>query len=376
MPRIHLWCPSVRASEGGIESYSGSLARALSDAVGESNLTLLVRNDTSAQVRSVLGQGVASASIGALPSSLRAVAFAGLVFLRAVRNRPDLIITTHLNFGPFAAAVRRKAKIPYWVALHGYESWKIQRRSQEGAVRAADLLLPVSAFTREQVMTRYEVPAERMHLLPDTFDPERFNIGPKPLHLLARCGLSENDRVILTVGRLSSAEAYKGHDRLIRALPRVRKKIADAKYLIVGAGDDRPRLEALAWEEKVANDVLFADRVEHDELPDYYRLCDLFAMPSTGEGFGIVFLEALAAGKPVLAGNADGARDALAGGELGVLVDPKDETALAESMVSLLAGTYPHPLVYEPEQLRARAIERFGPRRFKEAVATLLREKT
>jgi glycosyltransferase involved in cell wall biosynthesis len=233
----------------------------------------------------------------------------------------------------------------------------------------------VSEFTRDRVMTNYAVPPDRMHLLRDTFEPNRFGIGPKSAQLLSRYRLATDDPVILTVGRLSAAEAYKGHDRVIRALPRIRAKVPNTKYLIVGGGDDRPRLEAIAHEQNVANAVIFAGRVAHEELPDYYRLCDLYAMPSTGEGFGIVFLEALASGKPVLAGNRDGAVDALNGGELGVLVDPHDEALLAEAAMALLLRSHPHPLVNYPEQLRERVVELFGPEKFRQAVVRLLEEK-
>src|SRR5256885_7223394 len=174
MPLIHLWCPSVRASQGGIESYSYGLATALREIVGEGNLTVLIRNDPPANL-----PAVANATTAWLPRLLWPVGFASFVVLRALRERPDLIITTHLNFGPFALFVRRLLKIPYWVTLHGYESWQIQRPSQRRAVGVADLLLPVSGFTRERVMTSYAVPAERMPLLHDTFEPERFTIGAK-----------------------------------------------------------------------------------------------------------------------------------------------------------------------------------------------------
>jgi glycosyltransferase involved in cell wall biosynthesis len=373
--KIHLWCPSLRAEDGGIEAYSFGLARALIQVVGEKNITVLVRNHKGADVRAALGAGIRHAATGSLPRWTWTISFALVVIWRALLERPDLIITTHLNFAPFALLVNKLAKIPFWVSLHGYEAWNIQRPSQRRAVATADLLLSVSAFTRDRVMGNYGVPTERMHLLHDTFEPDRFMIGPKPQSLLTRHGLAENDRVILTVGRLSAAEGYKGHDRLIRALARIQVKVPMVKYVIVGGGDDQPRLERIAREQKVANAIIFAGRVGHDELPDYYRLCDLYAMPSTGEGFGIVFLEALAAGKPVLAGNCDGAVDALAGGELGVLIDPNDETALAETAAALLLRTHSHPLVNQPGQLRARAIERFGPDRFKEAVAALLRAK-
>jgi glycosyltransferase involved in cell wall biosynthesis len=375
MPKIHLWCPSVRASDGGIESYSFSIASALREIVGEDNLTVLARNISVADLRTILGTGVGTGSSAWLPRPLWSLGFAFLVVMRALRQRPDLIITTHLNFGPFAAFVRKLVKIPYWVVLHGYESWKIERPIQQRAVVAADLLLPVSAITRERVMENYGVPAERMHLVHDTFDPERFTIGPRPAHLLKRFGLSEDDKIILTVGRLSAAERYKGHDRLIRALPVIRARVPNTKYLIVGGGDDRSRLETMATEHDVADTVIFTGRVPNEELPDYYRLCDLYAMPSTGEGFGIVFLEALAAGKPALAGNRDGAVDALNGGELGVLVDPHDERAVAEAATAMLLRAHPHPLLNQPEKLRARVIERFGPERFKQALAQLLRDK-
>jgi glycosyltransferase involved in cell wall biosynthesis len=375
MPKIHLWCPSVRPSQGGIESYSFSLASALREAIDERDLAVFVRNDSAGELRETLRSGLTAATSAWLPKRLWTMGFAWMVVTRALREKPDLIITTHLNFGPFAALVRRLTRIPYWIVLHGYESWEIQRPSQERAVCEADLLLPVSEFTRKRVMENYGVPAERMHLVHDTFDPERFTIGPKPTHLLKRFELLGEGKIILTVGRLSAAERYKGHDRLIRALPVIRARVPNTKYLIVGGGDDRSRLEAIAAEHNVADAVIFAGRVPQEALPDYYRLCDLYAMPSTGEGFGIVFLEALAAGKPVLGGNRDGAVDALNGGELGVLVDPHDERAIAEEATAMLLQTHPHPLLNQPEQLRASVIERFGPERFKQALAQLLSDK-
>ena len=107
----------------------------------------------------------------------------------------------------------------------------------------------------------------------------------------------------MTVSRLASSERYKGHDRVIRSLPRVLLKHPETIYLIVGDGDDRPRLEALASEFGVRDKVRFAGLVAGEELPDYFRLADVFVMPSTGEGFGIVFLEAMACGIDVIGGN-------------------------------------------------------------------------
>jgi phosphatidylinositol alpha-1,6-mannosyltransferase len=138
------------------------------------------------------------------------------------------------------------------------------------------------------------------------------------------------------VSRLDSRERYKGHDRVIRTLPRVLQQHPDTIYLIVGDGDDRPRLESLAVECGVAKNVQFAGLVPPEELPHYFRLADVFVLPSTGEGFGIVFLEAMATGVRVIGGSQDGSRDALCDGALGTLVDPENIEELTSAILAAL----------------------------------------
>jgi glycosyltransferase involved in cell wall biosynthesis len=108
------------------------------------------------------------------------------------------------------------------------------------------------------------------------------------------------------------------------------------------------------------------------ELPDYYNLCSLFAMPSKREGFGIVYLEAMACGKPALAGDRDGSRDALLDGEIGVLVDPDDVGAFGQAAVEVLSGRHPNRLLYDPAALRSRVVERFGPESFRDRLREIL----
>jgi len=107
MPGIHLWCPSIRASEGGIESYSLSLARALIEIAGEQHITILVRNHAGADICQALGSGVRHGASGWLPRALWTFAFGVLVVWRALRERPDLIISTHLNAPASGARSRR-----------------------------------------------------------------------------------------------------------------------------------------------------------------------------------------------------------------------------------------------------------------------------
>ena len=115
--------------------------------------------------------------------------------------------------------------------------------------------------------------------------------------------------------------------------------------------------------------------IPDEELCDYYNLCDVFAMPSKGEGFGIVYLEALACGKPTIGGNQDGAIDALCNGELGVLVDPDNIEQIAQAIVDILQGKHPLPILYQPDLLRQKVIEIYGFDKFKERLALILSDQ-
>ena len=145
----------------------------------------------------------------------------------------------------------------------------------------------------------------------------------------------------------------------MQALPAVRAACGPVRYIIVGHGDDRARVEAIAHEWGVADAIVFAGFVPDEELADHYRLADVFAMPSTGEGFGIVFLEAMACGTPVLAGDVDGSVDAVDHGRLGRTVDPNDVSAIAEGLIALLQGDGPS-WWFDREALHRAVIGRFG----------------
>jgi len=142
--------------------------------------------------------------------------------------------------------------------------------------------------------------------------------------------------VIMTLGRLSADERYKGFDEVLEVMPRLISKLPDLVYLIAGDGSDRARLERKAAALGLQGHVVFSGHVPESEKADHYRLADAFVMPSRGEGFGFVFLEALACGIPVVGSKADGGRDALRDGMLGRLVDPEDSTELVEAIVQVV----------------------------------------
>lgn len=139
---------------------------------------------------------------------------------------------------------------------------------------------------------------------------------------------AHRDKIILSVGNLVSR---KGHDMVIRALPRLLDTIGKVRYLIAGDGPYRAELEDLASSLGVQGHVVFAGKVPDADLPDIYSLCDLFVLPSReqpescdAERFGMVFLEANASGKPVVAGKSGGVGDAVLDGETGLLVEPRN----------------------------------------------------
>jgi glycosyltransferase involved in cell wall biosynthesis len=255
---------------------------------------------------------------------------------------------------------------------HGVDAWKINDAARLKALQKADLVLAVSRYTRDRIIDEAGVNANRVKILHNTCDSDRFRIAPKHPRLLQKYGLRPQTPVILTVCRLDETEGYKGYDQIIKALPKIRRDTPDARYLIVGKGTDRPRIERLIDETGVRDAVILAGYVPDGELTEHYNLCDIFAMPSQGEGFGIVYLEALACGKPVLAGNRDGSRDALADGELGLLVDPENTDEIASQIVSVLRREHMSPILFNPRRLRQRAIELFGFEAFRNTVAEVL----
>jgi glycosyltransferase involved in cell wall biosynthesis len=369
---IHVWVPDIFEFKGGIQVYSAFLIEALQ------SLNLKVSYDVfSKQDTQKLGDFLDCSNTrfhfaGAYPLPLRTAVFASQILAAGISQRPKLVIATHLNFAPVAYLLKQLTGIPYWIVAHGVDAWNVQQPNLRRALHHADRILPVGSYTRNRLLAEQDLDPTRLSILPNTFDSDRWQITPKPQHLLKRYHFTDRQPIILTVARLDVVERYKGFDQILKALPRIREKIPDVHYLLVGKGDDRPRIERTIADLQLQDCVTLAGFIPDAELCDHYNLCDVFAMPSKGEGFGIVYLEALACGKPTLGGDRDGAIDALCQGELGVLVNPDDVEAIAQALTQMLQKTYPHPLLYQPEVLRERAIATFGFEKFEQTLVQLL----
>lgn len=258
-------------------------------------------------------------------------------FLRCLhwlmRERFDLVICGNINLMPAAWLWRATgSRPPIVLAMHGIDAWTPPRGALARRLAPrADRWISVSTITRDRFAAWSKADPQRVFILPNGIDLDRFRPGPKDPALVTRYGLAGR-RVVMSLARLVANERYKGIDQVLSVLPALVAEDPTIVYMIVGDGDDRARLAALARDSGVADHVIFAGYVSEAEKAAHYRLADLFAMPSRGEGFGIVFLEALACGVPVVAGATDGAREALLDGKLGLLVDPDDPAALAAAL--------------------------------------------
>jgi phosphatidylinositol alpha-1,6-mannosyltransferase len=235
--------------------------------------------------------------------------------------------------GWLAAISRRWFGLRSIIYVHGEEissrmAYDVDGGRRRRALAEADAIVAVSRFTREALETTMGVPREKIALISNGVDLQRFVPRPRRQDLMVRYGLVGR-RVLLTVGRLY---ARKGMDRVIESLPAVLRVLPDMRYLLVGDGTYRAELEQLAAACGVRDAVVFAGAVPDAELIDHYALADAFVMANREmpdgdtEGFGLVFLEANACGIPVIAGKAGGSVDAVTDLTNGLVVDG-DQTA-------------------------------------------------
>lgn len=369
---IHVWVPDYASAIGGIQTFSRFTLRALRDLFPDSRIVVLSKNDTS-YPDPVDDSTNSFTPLGWWPTRLRTAAFSAELLRSAALERPDFVFTTHVNFAPVAYWLRKLFGIPFVAVGHGVEVWKIPKASVRHALRNCPCLLAVSEFTRQRMADVLGLTTERISILPDTFDPDKFTPGAKPRFLLKRYGLTAEQPVILTIARLASAERYKGYDQVLYALRGVARQFPNVRYVLGGRGPDRPRIESLIQELGLQANVILAGYVAAHELREHYNLCDVFAMPSKGEGFGIVFLEALGCGRPVVAGNKDGSVDAVLHGRTGVLVDPDSSEEISDALIQILARKHPLEVLYHPEQLRQQVVDAFGYDRFVKILREVIR---
>ncbi len=263
--------------------------------------------------------------------------YAQALLRRLVVDRSfNLIICGHINLLPLAYLARQLTGAPVLLMIYGIDAWQpTASRPANHLARRVDHVVSISDHTRRRFLSWAGAQTGNVHLLPNAIHAERYGIGPKDPSLLRRYGF-DGRTLLLTLGRLDAAERYKGIDEMLEILPALAEEIPGLAYLVVGDGDDRLRLQQKAQALGVSDRVVFAGRIDEGEKADHYRLADAFVMPGRGEGFGFVFLEAMACGVPVVASTLDGSREAVRDGALGLLVDPDDRDALRNAITEAL----------------------------------------
>jgi phosphatidylinositol alpha-1,6-mannosyltransferase len=313
---------------GGIAQYNRDLLAALSQASSLDKVVVLPRNGVALT-------GSLPDKVWQFAASPGRIRYAANAIMTTRRDGPfDLVFCGHLFMAPLAALISKLTGAPVWLQIHGIEAWQRPGRVLRWAVEQAALVTAVSRHTRRLFLGWANYPSETVKVLPNTVE-ERFSPGPKSEELIERYNL-RGKKVLLTVSRLAVSERYKGHDRVIQAVSELSAQHPEIVYVIAGDGDDRPRLERLAKDLGVSDRVRFVGYVPDDDLPHLYRTADLFVMPSTGEGFGIVFLQALASGIPVIGGESDGSRDPLRDGREGQLVGADNPAQLSAAIKELI----------------------------------------
>jgi len=361
-----LFIASGLLNTGGIEKYNQNLLKSILES-GYS-VKVISRNDTKDKFNnaSLISYGHIKYDI------FKKIIFSLRIFWEAFCFHPDIIICGHINFSPLCYMISRFINIKYIVLTHGIDVWHVNNKLKIKGLKEARLIATVSNFTKNKIIKQIPEVKNKIKLLPNTIDGSIFYPEPKPTYLMKRHGLKENNKIILTVARLKRTEKYKGYYKILDILPNIAREISGIKYILIGSGDDLENIQKYVKKKNLEKIVILTGYIPDSELSDYYNLCDVFVMPSKKEGFGIVFLEALACGKPVIAGNKDGSVDAVLNGELGILVNPDDEDDIAKELIKVLKNDVSKKLI-NSEYLRTKVLEHYGIDRFIEKVKELIK---
>lgn len=258
------------------------------------------------------------------------------VLKKSSLGRFDLVICGHINLLPLAWLVSIKSHIPLALMVYGIDVWQPHKSILVRTfLRQVDAIWSISEFTRDKMAAWARVSFDRFHTLPNAIDLDHYGMAPKDATLVARYGLCGR-KVMMILARLVGYERFKGVDALLEIMPDLLMREPELVFLVAGDGNDRSRLEEKAKALGVSDRVVFVGYVSESEKAAHFRLVDAFVMPGRKEGFGFVYLEAMACGVPVVASCLDGSREAVRFGLLGQMVSPDDRTALMAAIIRAL----------------------------------------
>jgi glycosyltransferase involved in cell wall biosynthesis len=262
--------------------------------------------------------------------------------LRFAKKSPQLILAAHPNLAVPGALIKlrsanQKRAAALIVCSHGVEVWQPLSRLRRSSLKQADQVFAPSSDTARKLSDVQKVDSNKISVLHWGLDPDFVDLAAAS-EKASRPERMPNGPYILSVGRWAAAERYKGFDTLIRVMPKLIESFPDLQLVFIGEGDDRSFLEKIATEYRVAGRTHFVSGLSRPDLAAAYRHCEVFALPSGGEGFGLVFLEAMALGKPVIGGNHGGTPDIIEDSGTGFLVTHGNKEEL-EARLRVLLGS-------------------------------------
>jgi glycosyltransferase involved in cell wall biosynthesis len=368
VPNNHLFVfLEIFTLEGGVQSYVKDIFRVYQRLNQTCKAEVFLLRDSPACINIFASENLKfhyfkskSAKIGRLKL--------GLALLRyLLQKRPQQVFCGHIKLAGLIQILCQPLSISYTVLTYGKEVWEPLNNTERRALASASAIWTISRYSRDRACAANGIEPKKVKMLPCAIDGEKFTPGEKALELIEKYGLN-NAKVLMTVARLWSGDIYKGVDVTIRALPHIIQVFPEVKYLVIGRGDDQPRLAQLAKDLGVSNPVIFAGFVPTEALMLHYRLADAYIMPSQ-EGFGIVYLEAMACGVPVLSGDDDGSADPLQDGKLGWRVQHRNPDAVAAACIEILQGQDQR---CDGKWLREQTITIFGIEAFQQRLQQML----
>lgn len=357
----------VFSCEGGIQSYIKDVLKAYLAEPSTPPADVFLLRDPVGSDNPFEGSKISFHYLQDFHPVYERAKLAALLAKHLARNSYRHIICGHVRLTPLIGPLCDFFRVPYTNIIYGKEVWDPVPPLQRRALRNATGIWANSRYSRDLACASNQLQPNKFHMLPCIVNGDQFYPGNKRPDLLQKYGLN-GSKVLMTVARLWSGDIYKGVDVTIRALPKILSRFPEVKYLVVGRGDDQPRLAQLAQDFGVEEHVVFAGFVPTEDLADHYRLADAYVMPSR-EGFGIVYLEAMACGVPTLSGDDDGSADPLQDGRLGWRVPYRDPDAVALACLEILQGKDQR---CNGDWLRQETLKSFGPSSLQTALRQLL----
>ncbi len=255
----------------------------------------------------------------------------------------DVIVLSHINLllvGWLIKKIRPSVKLIMFA--HGIEVWSSLSRARKMMINYCDEIICVSNYTKQRIIELHNIPPQKCKVLNNCLDPFLTlpDLGKKSSELLSKYGFNESNKILFTLTRMSVKDRYKGYDKVLDAIVALKKDYPEIRYLIAGGFEpaEKKFMDERILTLQLTENVAMAGYVPDEDLAAHFSLADLYIMPSMKEGFGIVFIEAMYYGLPVIAGNIDGSVDALCNGDLGLLVDPYNPVEIKEAIKKLLVN--------------------------------------